>query len=232
MNYQRIYDQLITRAKTRIPPQGYIEHHHIVPRCMNGSNDKSNIAILTPEEHFVAHVLLVKIHPEIPGLIVAVSRMCKGKGRKRRKLYGWLRRRHSEYMKQRMKGQQSGANNSQFGTIWITNGTDNKKIVNQGIIPYGWKKGRNMPCLETVKHCRECNRALGKKTRKWFCQYCKSIHIQRSRALKKNTMLITNGVATKFVSKDSTIPTGWRKGRHFAPTTVHLSKCPNIAPVS
>lgn len=32
--------------------------------------------------------------------------------------------------------------NSQFGTCWITNGVDNKKIKKEEIIPNGWKLGR------------------------------------------------------------------------------------------
>lgn len=49
--------------------------------------------------------------------------------------------RHSEIMSQKQKG----SNNSQFGTIWITNGIDNKKIKKDiDIIPEGWYNGRTM----------------------------------------------------------------------------------------
>lgn len=167
MNYQKIYDQLIDRSRTRIPPEGYIEHHHIVPRCMNGSDDKENIAILTPEEHFIAHVLLVKMYPEIPKLIAAVGRMCKGKGRKRRKLYGWLRRRHAEYMKLN----QSGANNSQYGTMWIHRDLENKKIKKGEIIPEGWMKGRND--TKTNNICKDCGGDTGNAIRK-YCLCCRN----------------------------------------------------------
>jgi hypothetical protein len=37
---------------------------------------------------------------------------------------------------------QSGNNNSQFGTMWITTGTLNKKIKKEDLIPEGWYKGR------------------------------------------------------------------------------------------
>jgi hypothetical protein len=37
---------------------------------------------------------------------------------------------------------QKGEKNSQFGTIWITNGTENKKIKKEERIPTGWKNGR------------------------------------------------------------------------------------------
>ena len=39
---------------------------------------------------------------------------------------------------------QKGIKNSQFGTIWITNGTVNKKIPMFDTIPYGFKKGRKI----------------------------------------------------------------------------------------
>ena len=37
---------------------------------------------------------------------------------------------------------QQGEKNSQFGTMWITNGVINKKIKNTDILPDGWKRGR------------------------------------------------------------------------------------------
>lgn len=36
----------------------------------------------------------------------------------------------------------SGTKNSQYGTMWITNGSQNKKIKKSELIPQGWKKGR------------------------------------------------------------------------------------------
>jgi hypothetical protein len=39
---------------------------------------------------------------------------------------------------------QKGNNNSQFGTCWITNGVDNKKIFKNNDIPDGWKLGRKI----------------------------------------------------------------------------------------
>lgn len=45
---------------------------------------------------------------------------------------------HSKIMKERA----SGKNNSQFGTMWITNGQESRKIKKDQDIPAGWKKGR------------------------------------------------------------------------------------------
>jgi hypothetical protein len=55
-------------------------------------------------------------------------------------------KKHSDETKKKMsessKGMGVGENNSQYGTIWITNGVDNKKIKKQNFIPEGWYKGR------------------------------------------------------------------------------------------
>jgi hypothetical protein len=41
----------------------YYENHHIVPKCLNGSNEKDNMILLTAKEHYVCHKLLTYIYP-------------------------------------------------------------------------------------------------------------------------------------------------------------------------
>jgi hypothetical protein len=86
MNYQLIHDSIIDRAKTRVlPKETYTERHHIIPRCMGGSDDKSNLVDLTAKEHFIVHKLLVEIHPNNNKLWSAYYMMMtvKGKGQER-----------------------------------------------------------------------------------------------------------------------------------------------------
>jgi len=94
MNYKKIYDAIIEKAKTRPPLVGYLECHHIIPKCLGGNNDIENLVNLTPEEHYICHQLLVKIHPKNRSLLYAATMMCgKSPSHKRNnKLYGWLRR--------------------------------------------------------------------------------------------------------------------------------------------
>ena len=82
MNYKRIHDQIINRAKKRVL-EGYKEKHHIVPKSMGGGNEQENIIELTAREHFIIHQLLVKIYPDAGKLKSALWFMCnqKGKGR-------------------------------------------------------------------------------------------------------------------------------------------------------
>jgi len=58
----------------------------------------------------------------------------------------FLGQKHSEETKQKIGKtnsiKQQGLKNSQYGTIWITNGLINKKIKVVDFIPEGWYKGR------------------------------------------------------------------------------------------
>jgi hypothetical protein len=62
MDYKRIHDLIIERAKNRVL-EGYSESHHIVPKCLGGTNHKENLIRLTAREHFIIHKLLCLIHP-------------------------------------------------------------------------------------------------------------------------------------------------------------------------
>ena len=101
MNYHLIYDRLIERARNR-KLDGYVEKHHILPVCLGGNDDMSNLVELTPEEHYVAHQLLVKMHPRNTALVYAAHMM--GNTRKGAKSYGWLRRHYAEAQSARKKG--------------------------------------------------------------------------------------------------------------------------------
>ena len=72
----------------------YTEKHHIIPRCMGGTNNPTNLVRLTPEAHYVAHQLLVKIYPDNHKLVFAVQAMAMDAHgyRVNNKLFGWLRR--------------------------------------------------------------------------------------------------------------------------------------------
>jgi hypothetical protein len=58
----------------------------------------------------------------------------------------WLGKSHSEETKQKIglanSSKQKGEGNSQFGTCWITNGIENKKVKKTDKLSEGWKFGR------------------------------------------------------------------------------------------
>lgn len=79
MNYQKIYNDLISRAQARESLLEYKETHHIIPKCMGGSDDKENLVELTAREHFIAHLLLCKINEGHFGLASALTLMATDK---------------------------------------------------------------------------------------------------------------------------------------------------------
>lgn len=93
MDYAKIYDRLVARARDRTIDE-YTERHHVIPRCMGGTDDASNLVRLTAEEHFMAHKLLVKMHPGNLKLVFALQAMSMNKdGREAtNKLFGMWRR--------------------------------------------------------------------------------------------------------------------------------------------
>lgn len=109
MDYATHYRRLVERARSRVLP-AHVERHHVIPTCMGGTNEPENIVALTPEEHYVAHQLLVKINPTVRGLAVATILMAPRCGGN--KAYGWLRRRHARDVSKRMIGNQYSKGNS------------------------------------------------------------------------------------------------------------------------
>ena len=83
MNYQRIYEDIISNAKLKNrkklnkhkPNYEYFENHHIIPKCLAGTNDSENLVLLTAREHFICHKLLHLIYPHNTKLTHALHRI-------------------------------------------------------------------------------------------------------------------------------------------------------------
>ena len=62
--YTTIYYKIVEQAKQRNhikqSNDGY-QTHHIIPRCISGTDDPHNLVILTFKEHRVCHCLLIKM---------------------------------------------------------------------------------------------------------------------------------------------------------------------------
>jgi hypothetical protein len=143
MNYLKIYERIILRGKQRII-EGYKERHHIIPKCMGGSNNSDNLVNLTPEEHYVCHQLLVKIYPKNHKLIYAATAMSMNNSRHKRsnKCYGWLKRRSSILQSQARKG--------------IPLSTEHRNNISKS------KKGK----LLSIEHCNNISKGKKGKTSK------------------------------------------------------------------
>jgi hypothetical protein len=167
--YTKVYYKLIERSKNRVI-SGYKEKHHIIPRSLGGGNDKENLTPLTAREHYIAHVLLVKMTTgsDRHKMLFAFSAMDNfvSANRYNSKLYENLRKECVVTMGNRNKQNKEahkkiseirkklklacGEKNPMFGRSapkennlkWYTDGT--KDIyVTEGTAPQGFTRGRS-----------------------------------------------------------------------------------------
>lgn len=174
MNYQKIYDKIIENRKHNIP-DGYKEHHHIVPRCLGGTDDRSNLVYLTAREHFICHYLLTKIYTERSSewykmnhaFMIMKANALNHTRYYNSRLYDSCRIAFSKVM----STEQSGEKNSQYGSRWIHNiqSRKNKKIPKTDPLPVGWHEGRKIKWNVKKNNCKVCGVEYQPKTKELFC---------------------------------------------------------------
>lgn len=75
MNYKKIYEEIIIKHGSLIKLDCYCEYHHIVPRCLGGSDDKTNMTYVSGRVHVILHWLLCKIYPTNKKIFIAFHAM-------------------------------------------------------------------------------------------------------------------------------------------------------------
>lgn len=129
MNYKKIYENLIQKwIDLKDSPKDesrYYEKHHIVPKCIGGTDEESNIVSMFARDHMIAHMLLALIYPnerDLAFAVVALSMSSKfTEGRKNEikgtsgKLFEFFRKRANELSK--------GKRGRRYGTPVINNKT-------------------------------------------------------------------------------------------------------------
>lgn len=101
--YTRWYYSIVQRAQTRVLSDNtYTEKHHIIPRSLGGNNSQENLVRLTAREHFVCHLLLIRMTDgkNKRSMCYAAWQMTHVNGRPRHKAcsrtYAYLRKALSE----------------------------------------------------------------------------------------------------------------------------------------
>ena len=101
--YLVIYLKIIERSKNRPRPEQY-ERHHIIPKSFGGSDSEDNYAYLTLREHFLVHLILVKIAKgqyykhKMAHALNRMTNSKKGKYKITSRMYETVRIEHSEAM--------------------------------------------------------------------------------------------------------------------------------------
>lgn len=139
VNEQLLEDNLCMNLKTG-GTGGFINEEHKNNWILAGSkagNEKLKNLWENDNEWKQKQLEVRKSYRENPEL---KKRMEKG--------LGFHGRNHKEETKEKIsqsrKGKGVSFNNSQYGTCWITNGKENKKINKGDLIPEGWKLGRKI----------------------------------------------------------------------------------------
>jgi len=211
MNYQRIYDNLVSYRQSN-PASGYTERHHIVMKSMGGSDAPSNLVVLTGREHWIAHLLLYKIHKNSKTIHACRMMGFKSKTNSNRasiknsRMYEHIR----EQFSRSVSSSQSGKGNSQYGKIWIYSDDlkQTKRIDHKDSVPQGWKPGYKLFNRKVYQSCCcKCNNVYETTNlRRKYCQRCLSpkTHNIFQTKQKRNFIWMSNGFINYRILEDMT----------------------------
>lgn len=176
MNYARIYGQIVERFRAD-PPVGYAENHHVVPRCMGGGDGPENIVRLPARYHFVAHLLLAKMHG---GKMLYAAWRMKTSHKYTNREYDWLRHKISKRMAEKnpykprdMSGENNpmygkkGSASPHFGRIYSS---EHRKKISEGQL------GKR---ISTETKAKIAQSRIGKKASEETKQKMRSAHLRR-----------------------------------------------------
>ncbi len=113
MNYAEFIQNILdTRGRFACEDE-YHERHHIVPKCMGGTNDEENLIDLFAREHFEAHRLLALENPDNDKLTFAwwMMAFAKDNNQKRYKIsseeYEEIKIANAKIRKEKFSGENS-----------------------------------------------------------------------------------------------------------------------------
>lgn len=246
MNYEYHYYRLIETRKIlnrKKNNDGFLEKHHVIPKSLGGDNTKTNIVLLTPREHFVAHWLLYKMHTgmnkakmayaffrmcsnnlnqkrDITATQFVIARnamtFCKGKNNPNRGKRLW-----TDEQRKQISERQKGKNNSMYG----------KDPWNKGLIgvTIPWNKG--LIGLPGTPHTDEAKKKIseshkGKHKSKEHKEKLRLANLGKTRSLESisKTADALRGKSHNIVS----CPHCGKTGGYSAMHRWHFNNCKDI----
>lgn len=108
--YNTLISNILTQHRTKVNGVCY-ENHHIIPKSLGGSNRKINMVLLTPKEHFICHMYLIRMvqDKDVYRMVNTIRRFVVKNSNK----YNFIRNTISNHSK--------GMLNPSYGKIWIHN---------------------------------------------------------------------------------------------------------------
>ena len=206
--YTRWYFNIINKAKLRtLSNDTYTEKHHIIPKSLDGDNSVDNLVKLLAREHFICHLLLIKMTEGKAkrGMAYAAWQMTNVNGRTTRgrymptsKMYEFLRKqlsnsykgvpknyasflnkKHTEETKKKQSEIKQGKNNPMYGR------TQSAETIAQIILK---QKGIPKPKFT----CEYCGKIIGGKSNyiRYHGRNCQ-ININYDRQIKPTIQFTT-----------------------------------------
>lgn len=187
--YTKWYNNIISAAQIRKIDE-YTEKHHIIPKCLGGSNSKENLVKLTGREHFICHLLLVKMvegknnKAKMAYASMQQSRSSKYKDVKiSSRIYALIRKEladsykgipHSEqhianwkesFKGKKFPGRNSGEKNPMFGKKHLPESNEKRRDAQKGI-------------AKPKFICQHCGAIIGGKSNylRYHSSNCKSLN--------------------------------------------------------
>lgn len=172
LTYKQFIDNILqTRGRFNCGEE-YHERHHILPKCMGGTNDEENLIDLFAREHYIAHRLLALENPKEDGLITAWYLMCHFRNKFENRFipnaeeYEEARKAYAEIMSKRMMGEnnpmfgRTGEDNPMFG---VSPSQEIRDKISKSL--YGRFRGKDSPHFGT-KLSNETKNKISEKAKK------------------------------------------------------------------
>jgi len=221
MNYNKIYNKIIVNSRKQQREKGngiYYEQHHIIPKCLNGTDKEINLVLLTAREHFLAHWLLVKIHKDDFRLVYALNQFAQSNcGRRggRSHLYKYAREKYIELLKYNNE-RKIKASNSLKQLKWMRTDNDCIRIHKDSVEEFkklGYRLGR---IIEHRKpHSIETKLKISKSHIGQTHSECSKKQMSAERKQRK---WIRKNNKDKFINESlvkSYLDQGWVIGRNY-----------------
>lgn len=207
--YTKWYYSIIkNRTLNPLSKTDYGEKHHIIPKSLGGDNSKTNIVRLTAKEHFICHLLLVKMTEGKNKAKMAYAIRCLSKAinnqQQRHKIssrsYNLVIILTREILSEKSKGK----NNKFYGKKHTIETRKKMSILRKERIKAGTKEGhRTLHNNETKNRIREKNRLqfLDPKQREMRREWMKNKKWYHNPETKERNFFI-----------EGTSPQGWIRG--------------------
>jgi hypothetical protein len=221
----------------------YYENHHIIPKFMGGANKKNNLVLLTGKEHFIAHLLLVKMldgqfkHKAIFALNIMTNKNDLMSGRYHSRSYELARKWFAEMISEHNKNSISWNKGRTKETCEIIaqyakSCSDSRKLKPQ-VFTEEHRKNLSLASSRPRKPLSDDHK---EKLSVIFTGQAKKPHTENTKskisdsnkkywadesrvALRRTRFWYNNGEINKVILEGDEVPSGFVKGRIVKPTT-------------